>query len=254
MKNHFIFPYAGNKREEVETIIKNIDISQSTIIVEPFCGTSALSVYISKLYPKKYKYILNDNDKNLIELYKLMIEKNKKKLKKTEKDIDNILKNIKCKEDYIKILSKKDFNSWFIAHKIYTIRSGLYDLDYKYNEEKPFKFENYEIFNFLQNENITILNEDAIKVLKDNKDNKEVFMFIDPPYLNSCNEFYSNEYNTNIYEYIYHNDLRNMKFNFCLVLEKNWIINLLFEKYKKIEYDKMYQTSKKKTKHLLITK
>ena len=26
MKNHFIMPYAGNKREEVETIYNNLDL------------------------------------------------------------------------------------------------------------------------------------------------------------------------------------------------------------------------------------
>ena len=69
MKNHFLLPYSGNKRNEVENIYNTTkDIykyEDIKTIVEPFCGSCAYSYYISTLYPKKYKYILNDNDKFL---------------------------------------------------------------------------------------------------------------------------------------------------------------------------------------------
>ena len=72
MKNHFIFPYAGNKREEVERIYEKIDLTNITTIIEPFCGTSAMSLYISLKNPKIYKYILNDNNTFLTELYMIL--------------------------------------------------------------------------------------------------------------------------------------------------------------------------------------
>ena len=62
MKNHFIIAYPGNKRQEVEIIYKNLDFNNITTIIEPFCGSCALSYYISTIHPKKYKYILNDLD------------------------------------------------------------------------------------------------------------------------------------------------------------------------------------------------
>ena len=52
-------------------------------IIEPCCGTSALSYYISLQHPKKFKYILNDLNKQLIELYTIM--KDKAKCKKYQK-------------------------------------------------------------------------------------------------------------------------------------------------------------------------
>ena len=66
MKNHFIFGYTGNKREEVEIIYKlliehkllNDDI---TTILEPYAGTCAISYYISLQHPLKYKYIPINN-------------------------------------------------------------------------------------------------------------------------------------------------------------------------------------------------
>ena len=72
MKNHFITSYAGNKREECEEIYRICNFDGITTIVEPFCGSSAISYYISLHYPSKFKYILNDNNKFLIELYKIM--------------------------------------------------------------------------------------------------------------------------------------------------------------------------------------
>jgi hypothetical protein len=71
MKNHFFFSYSGNKRDEVETIheaLKN-NLNNITTIIEPFCGSSAFSFYIASLYPGRFNYILNDNNKYLIELY-----------------------------------------------------------------------------------------------------------------------------------------------------------------------------------------
>ena len=75
MKNHFFHSYFGNKREEVETIYNNINLDNIDTIIEPFCGSCALSFYISTLHPNKYKYVLNDNDKNLTELLKITQDK-----------------------------------------------------------------------------------------------------------------------------------------------------------------------------------
>ena len=72
MTNHFIYSYNGNKRNEfkyLNTVIDDID--KYDTIIEPFCGSSAISFNIWLKYPDK-KYILNDNDKDLINLYNLI--------------------------------------------------------------------------------------------------------------------------------------------------------------------------------------
>ena len=55
-KNHFFMGYAGNKRNEVGTIYDSIKDKLTDIeyIVEPFCGTSAFSYYMSLKHPKKF--------------------------------------------------------------------------------------------------------------------------------------------------------------------------------------------------------
>ena len=82
MKNHFFYPYFGNKREEVEHICNLLDLNNIDTIVEPFCGSCAVSYYLwTQNKDKKYKYILNDLDGNLINLLKVLETVNIKILK-----------------------------------------------------------------------------------------------------------------------------------------------------------------------------
>ena len=94
MKNHFFFGYAGNKRNECETIYDEIKnkLDNITTIIEPFCGTSAFSYYLSLKCPKQFKYVLNDNNIFLIQLY--VIAKDEKKLEKLIKLLDEKIKGI----------------------------------------------------------------------------------------------------------------------------------------------------------------
>jgi len=62
-RSHFVISYKGNKRTEIKEILKGIDLSNIKYIVEPFCGSSALSYALSKMYPNKFTYILNDNNR-----------------------------------------------------------------------------------------------------------------------------------------------------------------------------------------------
>jgi len=133
MKNHFLISYAGNKRNECENIFNYckflLNNNEIDTIIEPFCGSQAFSYYISTLYPKKFKYILNDNDIFLKELYEIF---------KDDKKIELFIKNIKekyltgmNKEKYNNIIKENNIYSYFISHKIYSIRAGLYPNDKK---------------------------------------------------------------------------------------------------------------------------
>jgi site-specific DNA-adenine methylase len=84
MKNPFYMPYAGNKRTEAEKIYSSI-LSYDNIetIVEPFCGSCSFSYYCSiQNKDKKFKYVLNDSNGFLKEMYDTMIDKKKQKLSK----------------------------------------------------------------------------------------------------------------------------------------------------------------------------
>jgi len=81
--------------------------------------------------------------------------------------------------------------------------------------------------------------------------NNKALIFLDPPYLQLCNDFYLDS-SINIYEYLMKHNINGMLSYIVLVLEDIWIIKLLFRNHIFITYDKKYQTSKKQTKHLII--
>ena len=66
--SHFILPYAGNKRNEYKYLKKYLNFDGIQNIIEPFCGTSAISFNIWLEHPN-FHFYLNDINKDLIEIY-----------------------------------------------------------------------------------------------------------------------------------------------------------------------------------------
>jgi hypothetical protein len=261
MKNHFYFAYVGNKREEVERIIEStktiLETDGITTIIEPYCGSSAISYYISSLYPGKFKYILNDNDTNLINLYKLV---KSKKYKKLEKKVNKLIiefnkfeTNETRKQFYDSLKKVDNLENWLFMKKFYCIRAGLCPLIETKKQLNEFKINEFPITKFLLTENITFLNGDASELITTHKDDKTKILILDPPYMQTCNDFYANK-NLNIYEYLYYNNINQWKAKAILILENIWINKLLFATNKVSDpYSKNYQTSQKKTEHIIIT-
>ena len=128
-RNHFLIAYAGNKRTEVENIYKQMSgiINDITTIIEPFCGSSAVSYYISLQHPLKFKYILNDNNINLVKLYEIardpvLLDELIIKLNIMSIDIN--------KEKYLTFAKNLNiFENWLYINKIYCLRAGLFPND-----------------------------------------------------------------------------------------------------------------------------
>ena len=252
MKQHFFMPYFGNKRQEVKQIYNYIqdDLKTKNIIVEPFCGSSALSFYISTLHPQKYKYILNDNNMHLIEIYKIL--EDEERAEKFYTDLDLISENM-TKDKYKEIVKDAKNNpvKWFYINKVYNIRPGLFPQGKTILKEFKKNIESYDIINFLRSEDIEFYNEDAKDILLKYGNNSNCIIFLDPPYLSACNDFYKNK-DVNIYQYLYHNNIKTFNAPIVLVLEDIWIIRLLFNNDIKHSYAKTYETNKKKTSHIII--
>lgn len=251
MKNHFYIGYVGNKRQEVEHILENIDLTNITTIIEPFCGTSAMSYYIHTKYPNKFNYILNDNDQNLMKLYE--IAKNG-----AIDDFFNRINNL-CfneqgefinKERYKELVNVNDVEGWYIGHKYYCMVSGLYP---KYRKVNPIKKElGKGLTDFLKTDNVKLSCIDAVDLVDQYKDDEKCLIFLDPPYINLCNDFY-NCGGGNIYEYL--NEKReiaaNPKSKVVAVVNETWLNDIIFFNYKCIKYSKKYQLGVKKNKKVM---
>lgn len=252
MKNHFLFPYAGNKRQEVEKIHEYLKDKLEGVetIVEPFCGSSAMSVYLSMQYPGRFKYILNDFDESLVALYRLMADEGRFKIFVAE--LNEVVKTIVDKEAYLAIVKQPGVMAFLIKNIIYAMRPGLYRIGYTPN---AYNFDDRSILHFLRTENVEFTHGDGLDVLKKYKDDASCLMLIDPPYLLSDNSNYSNGCRaSNVYEYCFNNSIENMKARIVFVLADNWILRCIFKGCIKESYDKKYQMAKKaKLKHIIIS-
>lgn len=270
MKNHFFFSYAGNKRQEVEHIYENINFKNIDTIVEPFCGSCALSYYIwSQNITKNYKYILNDLDSNLIELLRLVRDD---KYKEIEDDVNKKREEILLYEDdmieakkiYVEYIKQKDLKSYVLANKCYSMRPGIFPLrDFKRSfNDKKIDLSLAPVYEFLKTADIEIYNEDGNKIIE-KYDNKKTFIFLDPPYIASCNNFYSTdtgENTSNIYEMLSSKGLNNFKCKILICHENNWLFKIIFKDYLdgEKEYKKQYENSlhrgkgKKQTTHIVV--
>ena len=251
--SHFIFSYAGNKRKEFQTFNEYIKYDGIKNIVEPFVGSAAISFNIYKEHKDKFNYYLNDNDKYLYETYLLLKNEDIEEIFIKLNEIKNTVKN---KEDFLKIYKKEEHSiyEYIYFRKASTFRMGMF------NEERGITKSNYkptklllEFVEFVKSANVFITNDDWSISYNKYKDDDESSIFLDPPYIASCNNMYGNA-TVNIYEYIYENNIKNNISNIYLILENIWIIKMLFKENNiLIEYDKKYEMSKKNTSHILIS-
>lgn len=237
MKNHFIFTYVGNKRNEVEKLyeLTKDNIINKKYIVEPFAGTSAFSYYLSTLYPGKFTYYINDNDENLIKIYKIL--KSEEKTKIFLEKINEMIIGIN-KEEYNKILRNKENGAYglFIKNKIYKFRPGLFPYDY---EHKDITLDKCGIINFLRTEKIIINNGDWTECMNKFINKSNAFIFIDPPYAFKCNDYYNKLYSSkNIYKYLY--ELEGNKCSIIMTVNKHWIVDIIYTDRQIENYVKKY--------------
>lgn len=253
-KNHFFISYTGNKRNEADYIINEIDFNNTKNIIEPFGGSGAISFHIWKKYGNKFNYYINDNSNILISFYNLF--KNEE-LETIEQELQKIGNTINNKDDW-KILFKqkeKTVYSNFLFYK-YSHRStpGFYPLNRNFKKlTLNFNTEQKLFIDFIKLSNVFITNNDWFEIFETHKNNEESIFIFDPPYINLNNNFYLNP-SLNIYQYFYDNKIEDYKSKIYFVLEDVWIIRFLFINNPiLISYDKQYERSKKKTKHILIT-
>jgi len=258
MKNHFVFSYAGNKRQEVEGLYKHLLLDEIDTIVEPFMGTAAMSYYISTQHPLRYRYILSDIDPMLVALYRAMMDpvladQLNQEVNAMIDEFNAYTSDAPRKIWYTAQSKQNTLASYVFSHKYHSIRCGLYPMMNRLRQIAPFDLTAAPIYQFLTTENVTLMEQDAIEAIKAHRDEPRTLLLLDPPYISTCNDFYSSERNMNIYEWLYHNNINNMPAHVILILENIWINRLLFQNNTIHDpYAKQYCISKKKTEHIVI--
>ena len=221
--NISLFAYFGNKDNEIEIIKDNIpDLNNIDTIIEPYCGSFSLTRYLINIYPNK-KYICNDIDKMLIDVYKALQDDTKCK------QIIDFLNSfeIKDKAHYDAYKKENTLESYLFTHIIYRIRHGIYHpKKNKLNERDINKI----IYFNKHYKNITFICGDAEDIIKNNIADDKILIFMDPPFLlTGC--FYS--FPTKNIEYFFNilMKMNELKSKILAVCGDNFLLIPFYEKY-----------------------
>lgn len=177
----------GNKDREMNIIKDNLpDLNNIDTIIENFGGTFALIRYLINELNLSKNYIVNDNNENLILMYKYLIDEdnNNKCIEKIKKKIVDI-----DKEKYNKIVKKKNFFSFLFSNMFYYRRPGVYPKEGIKQRQYLYDKINY----FLNYKNINFMSLDAYDLFEKYKDDERCFIFMDPPYFLSENTTYKHK-------------------------------------------------------------
>lgn len=254
-KKQFLLNYVGNKYTETDKI-KDINLDKVKYIVEPFGGSFGFSRYcFYNLNLKNIKYIIYDLDKNLIDFYKriqkLVLEDNNK-IKELMDNYNKIIDYGYEKLSHIPSIQKrkrKCINYKKFKEYVKTIED--INLNYMLNSRLMKQFTpnykrlcDFEIFKHCEFINKNFCDEDL------NNFNNDYFFYLDPPYLHSCNSYYSEELNLDkIYDTLY--KIIYTKRKKCIFIHSyNWFIDYVYNKKKIYEYEKLYQLKKHIVKHI----
>lgn len=238
----------GNKDNDIKFFKSYLPID-CIMVVEPFAGSFAVS---SKCYSDiKYKVHINDTDEALFWIYT-----NYNEFIKTRIEINDISKffftdykeKINIFKNSINNLTVPDCVKEYLINML-IIRGSMI----KTTKNTDFKKSDIEIM-----KKATKTNIDYIEILEMYKDDKDAFIFLDPPYMFSDNSAYSKTMraekmdNTDMV-YIIKKYMDISKCKIMLIINDLKIIRFIFGDMVKGEYNKVYQMAKKKAVHLIIT-
>ena len=246
MKEIDIISRLGKKTTDIKHFDKYLITTNIETIVEPFAGSFAVSKYYVKNMFNGSIHI-NDFDKTLIYIYK-----NYKEYIKLRDEIQNDLldwniNKVYARQQIIEIKQRK-YNEILINEYIKTffIRGNIHNIikSKKYNTIEQ---------NILNTSTIT--NDDYRVIFDQYKNDEKAFLFLDPPYIFSDNRSYTgmdDGDNTDML-YIIKNYMDTCKCKVMLIINDLKIIRYIYGDYVKGQYNKIYQSTKRKARHLIIT-
>lgn len=262
--SHFIIGYSGNKRSDIKHFCDFFpDDKEYNKVIEPFCGSCAVSFYLNK------ESVLNDINNDLIKLLKLQRDEDLNKFHIKVLNYYDTIKDLDIKEIRNDINKNKEndkiklyFHYKFLRYLNFNTKDRI---KLPKTTKKIIKFSN-----FLKK--CELLNKDYIEVFKKYGDDENNFIFLDPPYFQSCNSYYSNApTNSNFKDGLKEIDdtkifidileLLKKKCKVMLIINDNYITRYLYKDYIKEKYLKKYSNNikindkyfKKYASHLIVT-
>lgn len=192
--------YPGGKSKAVSKIIQNLplEFNEDWEYREPFVGGGSLFIYLAQTYPN-LKIWINDLNPEVYAFW-FAVKNNLQELLDLIYTLKYSYKNNgKELKDYLISNNSEDLvfrgARFFILNRITfsgTIESGGYSQSSFENRFTPSSILRLKILDgLMENVKVSNLNYAPLLHLK-NKDNKKVFLFLDPPYLSAKNLYGKN--------------------------------------------------------------
>jgi DNA adenine methylase len=243
----------GNKFNEAKYISDIIKKSNTNHIIEPFCGSCGISLYLllhNIVNINDVKFTFNDTDTKLIRFLEEVKNDNLNSfINKCKIHYDNFMLNKKLWSEFIKKCKNNDnltLEEWYIFRKCIRYGSLLnFELTLNINDYK-------NLINIYKHNNVNLSNIDYTIILEKYKNDDNVLIYLDPPYYCSFNKGYVSDNSDYIYIYI----LEYIKICKCKIIlsaKSNPIIDYLFKDYILLKYNKLYSITKRNAQHLIIS-
>tara|TARA_Y100000385_G_C13059774_1_gene623789 strand:+ start:443 stop:1297 length:855 start_codon:yes stop_codon:yes gene_type:complete len=252
-----IIKWSGGKKDELKYILPHIP-NKYNLYLEPFIGGGAVYFHLNP-----NKSVISDVHKELIDFYQSIKNGNAEEIYKFMKEHPNE------EETYYKVRAYNSKDVLDNAKRFYYLRKTCYRGMLRYNSKGQFnipygryKTYNYEEIKNKDYENIlknTEIFNKSFEYIFENYNNKENFMFLDPPYDSEFTDYgycsFGKEEQRKLAKCFKETNIK------CLmIIGKTPLIEELYSDYIVGEYDKRYRFKlhsgrvgdEINTKHLII--
>lgn len=252
-----IIKWSGGKKDELKHILSHIP-NKYNLYLEPFIGGGAVYFHLNP-----NKSVISDVHKELIDFYQSIKNGNSEEIYKFMKEHPNE------EETYYKVRAYNNKDVLDNAKRFYYLRKTCYRGMLRYNSNGQFnipygryKTYNYEEIKNKDYENIlknTEIFNKSFEYIFENYNNKENFMFLDPPYDSEFTDYgycsFGKEEQRKLAKYFKETNIK------CLmIIGKTPLIEELYSDYIVGEYEKKYRFKlhsgrigdEINTKHLII--
>jgi len=254
--SHLKFNYSGNKRNEYKNIEDKFNFDGIENIIEPFCGSAAISFNIWLKHKDKFHYYINDKDKDLIDIYQMFKTTEPDIIYDKIKDIGSRITNRELFIELHKNENKSVFECLF-RRMMSGVSLGWYRGD-KYNTGKNFSPLQLLFLEFLRCDYLHITNNDWFDIFDIYKNDEKTIFIFDPPYLNRDNRPYVKP-TLRVYDYFKTNNINTFNSHIFFMLEdipivrELFIHNKIYEPYHKKYVIKSKDPTRTNTKHIIIS-